>query len=84
VAGLHEVVDDPTFPARVSVFHMGGDLAAAVEPAAAVERLLELRKGNTDALRFGHVKLVLDGSIQGFTARCRRRDTCRPTAPASG
>ncbi len=69
VAGLHEVVDDPAFPARVSVFHMGGGLAAGAEPAVAVERLLELRKGNTDSLRFGHVKLVLDGSIQGFTAR---------------
>jgi predicted amidohydrolase YtcJ len=69
VAGLHEVVDDPSFPARVSVFHMGGGLAAGAEPAVAVERLLELRKGNTDSLRFGHVKLVLDGSIQGFTAR---------------
>ena len=69
VAGLHEVIDDPSFPARVSVFHMGGGLAVGAEPAVAVERLLELRKGNTDSLRFGHVKLVLDGSIQGFTAR---------------
>ncbi len=69
VAGLHEIIDDPSFPARVSVFHMGGGLAPGAEPTVAVERLLELRKGNTGSLRFGHVKLVLDGSIQGFTAR---------------
>lgn len=69
VAGLHEVVDDPAYPTRLSVFHMGGGLAEGAEPSAAVERLLDLRSGNTDRLRFGHVKLVLDGSIQGFTAR---------------
>ncbi len=69
VAGLHQVVDDPAYPTRLSVFHMGGGLAEGVDPSVAVERLLELRSGNTDRLRFGHVKLVLDGSIQGFTAR---------------
>ena len=69
VAGLHEVVDDPDFPTRLSVFHMGGGLAEGADPAVAVERLLDLRAGNTNRLRFGHVKLVLDGSIQGFTAR---------------
>lgn len=69
VQGLHEVVDHPDFPARVSVFHMGAGLAETVAPHEAVERLITLGKGNTDKLRFGHVKLVLDGSIQSFTAR---------------
>lgn len=69
VAGLHDVVDDPDFPARVSVFHMGAGLAETVSPEEAVARLTTLRTGNTDKLRFGHVKLVLDGSIQSFTAR---------------
>lgn len=69
VAGFQSVVNDPAFPARLSVFHMGGGLAAAADPAEAVARLLELRAAGTAKLRFGHVKLVLDGSIQGFTAR---------------
>lgn len=69
VDGLHRVVDDPAFPARVSVFHMGAGLADAVAPEQAVERLATIARGNSDKLRFGHVKLVLDGSIQGFTAR---------------
>jgi len=69
VAGFRSVVDDPRFPARLSVFHMGGGLAQAVDPDVATERLLSLRATSSAKLRFGHVKLVLDGSIQGFTAR---------------
>jgi hypothetical protein len=69
VAGIREGVDDPDFPARVSVFLMAAGLAAPTDPAAAVERLLELRATSSPKVRFGHVKLVLDGSIQGFTAR---------------
>ncbi len=37
--------------------------------AAAVERVRELREQSTELVRFGLVKMVLDGSIQGFTAR---------------
>lgn len=36
-----------------------------------VNRLRELRRESTDALHFGLVKLHVDGSIQGFTARLR-------------
>jgi len=65
-----DVVDDPAFPARVSVFHNPGfggpgDLD---EAAALVQGLAA---SSSDKLRFGHVKLILDGSIQGFTARLR-------------
>ncbi|HEX3348398.1 MAG TPA: amidohydrolase [Acetobacteraceae bacterium] len=38
---------------------------------AGVARLQALRGTSTDKLRFGLVKLVLDGSIQGFSARLR-------------
>lgn len=69
VRGLREVVDDPDFPTRLSVFLMGGGLSQSAPPEVAAERLLELRGTSSDKLRFGHVKLVLDGSIQGFTAR---------------
>ncbi len=36
-----------------------------------IARWRALRGQSTDALRFGMVKLVVDGSIQGFTARLR-------------
>ena len=36
-----------------------------------IARILALRRMNTDRLRFGIAKLVVDGSIQGFTARLR-------------
>lgn len=56
------------FPARLSVFHFGAG-KGGVEPTEAAARLLELRERSTGKLRMGHVKLMLDGSIQGFTAR---------------
>ncbi|MDH3793079.1 MAG: amidohydrolase family protein, partial [Rhodospirillales bacterium] len=40
-------------------------------PREVAERALALRKRSTDMLRLGGVKLVLDGSIQGYTARLR-------------
>ncbi|MEO7851924.1 MAG: amidohydrolase [Rubrivivax sp.] len=40
-------------------------------PAQGVERALELRALSTDALRLGRIKMVADGSIQGFSARLR-------------
>ncbi|MFA9563417.1 MAG: amidohydrolase [Acidimicrobiales bacterium] len=67
---MRRIVDGPGFPARVSIFHNPGfggpsdlDEAAALVHSRAAE--------GTAKLRFGHVKLVLDGSIQGFTARLR-------------
>lgn len=61
---------DDAYPARVSVFYnptMG--VGASVDDAPGI--LAELAAKSTDKLRFGHVKLILDGSIQGFTARIR-------------
>ncbi|MDJ0769889.1 MAG: amidohydrolase [Ilumatobacter sp.] len=55
------------FPARMVPF-----LNPARNPGAPdelAEHVHELRAQSTDIVRFGHVKLVLDGSIQGFTAR---------------
>lgn len=62
---------DDSYPARVSVFYnpAGGGNFATPDDAPAV--LAELAAKSTDKLRFGHVKLILDGSIQGFTARIR-------------
>lgn len=58
------------FPARLNVFHFGAGIGpVALSLPDAAERLLRLRGLSTDKLRFGNVKLMLDGSIQGFTAR---------------
>lgn len=56
------------FPARLSVFLFGAG-KGAVTPVEAAARLRVLRERSTGKLRMGHVKLMLDGSIQGFTAR---------------
>ncbi len=64
------VINQPDFPVRVSVFHnpnFGGSGDAEADAAM----LVELVDESTDKLRLGHVKLVLDGSIQGWTARLR-------------
>ncbi|CAN5436334.1 amidohydrolase [soil metagenome] len=49
-------------PALASVSHT---------PAQAIEKLATLKATNNDKLHYGIVKLVVDGSIQGFTARLR-------------
>ncbi|SDQ58582.1 amidohydrolase [Arthrobacter crystallopoietes] len=67
---LYRSTVDEEFPARLNVFHFGagiGPVALSLQEAA--ERLVRLRQLSTDKLRFGNVKLMLDGSIQGFTAR---------------
>ena len=61
-----KVVEDPAFPARVMrASSLPRDRRA--EPADLAEVAAEL--ASTDKLRYGVVKLFLDGSIQGFTAR---------------
>lgn len=69
VSAYRTAVDDPEFPARLSVFHMAAGFGPVTDPHAAAKRLLDLRRTSSDKIRFGHVKLILDGSIQGFTAR---------------
>lgn len=60
------------YPARLHVFHFGAGVgpvsSGLVEDA---QRLVELQDTSTDKLRFGAVKLMLDGTLQGFTARVR-------------
>ncbi|MEZ5872025.1 MAG: amidohydrolase [Nitratireductor sp.] len=47
-------------------------LNGITEPAAEVaKRVVELRKRSTDRLRLGAVKLMADGSIQGYTGRLK-------------
>jgi len=44
---------------------------SGLPPDESVERLRKLTGNNTDKLRFGLVKLMTDGSIQGYTARLK-------------
>lgn len=67
---LYRSVVGERYPARLNVFHLAagvGPVALSLEEAA--NRLVHLRGLSNEKLRFGHVKLLLDGSIQGFTAR---------------
>lgn len=66
-----DATDDANYPARVVVavghFDFGGTVKDSNEMALLAVRLRD--EEETTKLRFGIVKLVLDGSIQGFTAR---------------
>jgi len=69
VALLERHAADETFAVRIvpafQAFH--GTHGAA----AGAEHVKSLRARNSDKLRFGLVKMMLDGSIQGFSARLR-------------
>ncbi|TEA77223.1 amidohydrolase [Allopusillimonas ginsengisoli] len=67
VDSLVRVTADPEYPLR---------LVPAYAPTRDLEgiglaRVTRARAHNTDKLHFGLVKLIIDGSIQGFTARMR-------------
>ena len=66
VAMWSSVVGAASFPARIHQFLFAP--YARPFPAAAA-RLVALRSRPGTKLRYGGVKLILDGSIQGFTAR---------------
>lgn len=69
VAVLQRSCGDDTFSVRiVPAFQAVHGSHGAADGAAHVNKLME---GNTDRLRYGLVKMLLDGSIQGFSARLR-------------
>ena len=55
----------PDFPIRI----VPALIDNASPPEAVIEKALKLAARSSDRLRLGAIKLVLDGSIQGFTAR---------------
>jgi predicted amidohydrolase YtcJ len=61
------VTGEGQFPARIVSLRV----AREVSPAELVDRVVELGKLSTDRLRLGMIKIVVDGSIQGFSARLR-------------
>jgi len=67
VAALRSVTGAHGFPTRIVALlrHLGQS------PQQVVDRAVELREQSTERLRLGMIKLVTDGSIQGFSARLR-------------
>jgi predicted amidohydrolase YtcJ len=64
---MRGVTAEPAYPLRiVSLLRL-----LSQTPEALVERAIALRALSTDRLRLGAIKLVADGSIQGFSARLR-------------
>lgn len=63
---LREVTDDPRFPVRIVPA-----FSPQRNPENGLERLLSSIANNTEKLKFGPVKIIVDGSIQGFTARLK-------------
>ena len=66
IATARAIVDAPDFPVRLSSFLMAG---RAIDVDGATNIMNDLRAQSSDAFRVGHVKIVLDGSIQQRTAR---------------
>ncbi|HZV11321.1 MAG TPA: amidohydrolase family protein, partial [Novosphingobium sp.] len=67
VPALRAFIDRPDFPLRLAVMLM----AHHRPPAEILAEALALAPLGSDKLRLGAVKIVLDGSIQGFTAQLR-------------
>ncbi|MEL6679624.1 MAG: amidohydrolase family protein, partial [Pseudomonadota bacterium] len=63
---MTEVTNDPAFPLRLVPA-----LGTVAEPEAMAQKALSFAARSTDKLRLGAVKLMTDGSIQGWTARTR-------------
>lgn len=68
VARLLAQAADPDFPVRLVPF-LATIGAPVLGPVEAAERTLALRDRSTDTCFLGRRKLVLDGSIQGWTAQ---------------
>ncbi len=63
-APIAEQVADPSFPVRLVTYCLPGNVASEL----VAERCQALQATNTDKLIYGGVKIVGDGSIQGYTA----------------
>jgi len=61
------VTGEPRFPARVMALRFFHGLT----PDELIEHAISLRARATDRMRLGAIKIVADGSIQGFSARLR-------------
>lgn len=64
---MKRVTGEARFPARIVSLRVARELS----PKDLITRALELKSLASDRMRLGMVKIVVDGSIQGFSARLR-------------
>lgn len=65
VAMFDEVTGDPGYPVCLVAFRIN----LGIGPKDLVDYTLSLKERSTDRLELGKIKIVADGSIQGFSAR---------------
>ena len=63
-----DTVNDPTFPARMVLYNLPVMPGSTADYDAVAEAAVRLREIESDKLRVPGIKLVADGSIQGWTA----------------
>lgn len=63
-----DTVNDPQYPLRMVLYNLPAMPGGAVDYDAAAEAAVALRGIESDKLRVPGIKLVADGSIQGWTA----------------
>jgi predicted amidohydrolase YtcJ len=68
IALLSKLTNDPEFPGRIAPF-ANPMLGFPNDLLAGAQYVASLRNDGNDKLYYGNVKLVLDGSPQGFTAQ---------------
>lgn len=68
-AALTEVTAEPDFPVRLVPAYISMVESSSID--AGIARIRERQATGNDKLHYGLVKIVVDGSIQGFTARVR-------------
>lgn len=69
IGKYREVTASAAFAARLVPFHFGAVASQGLIVGEVAEQLVSLRGSSTAKLSLGGVKLMLDGSIQAFTAR---------------
>ena len=63
-----DTVDDPAFPARMVLYNLPTMPGSTADYDAVADAAVKLREIESDKLRAPGIKLVADGSIQGWTA----------------
>ena len=69
VGVLQRLCAEDDYPVRIVPAYISMD--GSMNRDTGVARVRERMQQNTDKLHYGAVKIVADGSIQGFTARVR-------------
>ncbi len=67
VENYQRVTSDPAFPIRV----VPALNSSSRTPEEGIKLLTDLKASNTPKLHFGIVKVITDGSVQGYTARLK-------------